>query len=542
MADLGKAYVQIVPSAEGIEGSITELLGGEVERAGSEGGKKLGLALKLGMGAAIAGLGALVKGALDEGGNLQQSYLGGLDTLYGDAADAARQYAREAAAAGISMNTYSEQAVSFGAALKSAYGGDVTQAAEAANTAILDMADNSAKMGTDIEAVQSAYQGFAKQNYTMLDNLKLGYGGTKTEMERLLQDATKLSGIEYNIDNLGDVYAAIHVIQEDLGLTGVAAEEAAGTLTGSAAAIQASWSNLLGSMALGEDITPALTQLVTSVTDFLFNNLIPMVGNVLLGLPQAIGQAIETGLPLLIEKGSTMLDSLITGLQTGLPQVISQGMQFVVQMGQGLLQSVPDLMAKAGQLVGALVQGLIASLPSLIAGALRLAKAAFEAFRGINWLDLGINIITGIVKGLAAAGSQIADYLIELAKSALDSIKSFFGIKSPSRVMAQEVGKWIPLGIVKGIEDNVKPLTNEMQSLADLTTASATADITSAATLTASRLSAGIDTNSNNALLDRLNTMVSLMAEYYPDMAKDTVIDGDSLVNGMDRALGLRTV
>lgn len=175
---LGTAYVQIVPSAQGIKGSITNLLSGEAQSAGTSLGSKIGAFAKKALiagGVATAVVGT-VKAALNEGAKLQQSYLGGVDTLYGEAADGVRAYAREAAQAGISMNTYSEQAVSFGAALKQAYGGDVKKAAEAANTAIMDMADNSAKMGTDITSVQMAYQGFAKQNYTMLDNLKLGYG------------------------------------------------------------------------------------------------------------------------------------------------------------------------------------------------------------------------------------------------------------------------------------------------------------------------------------------------------------------------------
>ena len=231
-ATLGTAYIQIVPSAQGISGKISGLLGGEVSVAGQAAGASLGRSM---VGAltgviAAAGIGTILKNALNAGGDLQQSF-GGLDTIYGEAAEAAKKYSEEAVKAGIASNTYAEQAVSFGASLKQAYGGDTIKAVEAANTAILDMADNSAKMGTDIMSVQNAYQGFAKQNYTMLDNLKLGYGGTKTEMERLLVDAEKLSGIHYDISNLGDVYSAIHVIQDDLGLTGVAAQEASETFT-----------------------------------------------------------------------------------------------------------------------------------------------------------------------------------------------------------------------------------------------------------------------------------------------------------------------
>ena len=217
MPDVATAYVQVVPTTKGIKEALTN----EISGSGDAGGIKIGSAIKKAIVA--AGIGAaltkVVSTALSAGGDLQQSF-GGLDTIYGDASEAAKQYASEAAKAGISANSYAEQAVSFGASLKAAFGGDTIKAAEAANTAILDMADNSAKMGTDISAIQSAYQGFAKQNYTMLDNLKLGYGGTKTEMERLLADAQKLSGIKYDINNLGDVYEAIHVIQGELGLTG----------------------------------------------------------------------------------------------------------------------------------------------------------------------------------------------------------------------------------------------------------------------------------------------------------------------------------
>lgn len=170
---LGTAYVQIVPSAQGIKGSITNVLSGEADAAGVATGTSLGAKVaSFAKKAIVAGaIGKVIKSSLSEGAALQQSYFGGLDTLYGEAANKAREYAKAASEAGISMNTYSEQAVSFGAALKNAYGGDTTKAIDAANMAIMDMADNSAKMGTDINSVQMAYQGFAKQNYTMLDNL-----------------------------------------------------------------------------------------------------------------------------------------------------------------------------------------------------------------------------------------------------------------------------------------------------------------------------------------------------------------------------------
>ena len=209
--ELAKAYVQIIPSAKGIGNSISSALGGEATNAGKSAGLNIAGAIKGAI--AAAGIGAAIKTALSAGGDLQQSF-GGLDTIYDTAAEGAKKYAAEAAKAGISANSYAEQAVSFGAALKQAYGSDLNGAMEAANVAILDMADNSAKMGTDIGSIQTAYQGFAKQNYTMLDNLKLGYGGTKAEMERLLKNAEEISGVKYDINNLGDVYSAIHEIKQ----------------------------------------------------------------------------------------------------------------------------------------------------------------------------------------------------------------------------------------------------------------------------------------------------------------------------------------
>lgn len=267
MANLGDAYINIIPKAPGIKNNIEGLIGDS--GAGEAAGKKVGagFASTLKRVVVAAGIGKVIKDAFSAGGDLQQSF-GGLETIYGEAAGAAKEFAMQAAEAGISANSYAEQAVSFGAALKQAYGGDTVAAMQAANTAIMDMADNSAKMGTDIGSIQAAYQGFAKQNYTMLDNLKLGYGGTRSEMERLLADAQELSGVEYNIDNLGDVYDAIHVIQEDLGLTGVAAAEAESTLTGSAAAMKASWTNLMAALTTGEGLDTAMENLIRSAANF----------------------------------------------------------------------------------------------------------------------------------------------------------------------------------------------------------------------------------------------------------------------------------
>ncbi len=388
---LGTAYVQIVPSAQGIKGSISNVLGGEAQSAGTSIGGKIGAFAKKAIIAAGIGAAAVkgIQAAFSEGAKLQQSYLGGLDTLYGDAADAARAYAREAAGAGISMNDYSEQAVSFGAALKNAFGGDTHKAMEAANTAILDMADNSAKMGTDIGSVQQAYQGFAKQNYTMLDNLKLGYGGTKTEMERLLADAEKLSGQTYSIDNLGDVYDAIHVIQGELGLTGVAAEEASETFSGSFAAMKASASNFFGSLALGQGVEAAMSQLIKSASTFLFKNFIPMLGTIAKSIPKALVTLLKKGLPALVKGVTSLIKNLTKSIEKFADGVTGKG------VASWAKQNVPRILEAGAKLMLTLVKAIIINVPKIIAAIGKVALAILTGLGSALWNKVKALFVAG---------------------------------------------------------------------------------------------------------------------------------------------------
>lgn len=387
-ATLGTAYVQIEPSAKGIKGSITNALSGEAQSAGTNLGGTISSFAKKAL--AVGAIVKVAKDTLAEGGKLQQSYIGGLETLYGEAAQAARDYAKEAAVAGISMNDYAEQAVSFGAALKAAYGGDTKAAADAANTAIMDMADNAAKMGTPLESIQQAYQGFAKGQYQLLDNLKLGYGGTKTEMERLLSDAQEITGVEYDIDNLGDVYDAIHVIQGELGLTGVAADEAGSTLTGAFAAVKANYQNFIGSLAIGEDIQGPLNGLITSISNFAFNNLIPMIGNIIKALPSAIVTFVQQAAPLLLDQISTLIstfslqisalarsvtaDTVTEWAKTTLPKVVSAGAKIIGKFAATLITHLPKIVAAIGKIGLAIVKGLGSALWGKV-------KAAAEGIR-----------------------------------------------------------------------------------------------------------------------------------------------------------------
>ncbi|WP_308629421.1 hypothetical protein [uncultured Enterococcus sp.] len=315
--ELGQAYVQIIPSAKGISGAIKSQLDPEASSAGISAGNTLGskfVSIVKGV-IATAAIGKAFSISLTEGADLQQS-LGGIETLFKGSADKVKKYADEAyKTSGLSANAYMENVTSFSASLLQSVGGDTEKAADVANMAMIDMSDNANKMGTSMSDIQNAYQGFAKQNYTMLDNLKLGYGGTKEEMQRLLSDAEKLTGVKYDINNLSDVYNAIHAIQENLDITGTTAKEAAETFSGSFAAMKASLSNVLGKMALGQDIKPALNQLAETTSTFLFGNFIPMVGNILKALPGAIVTFIKAAIPYVKEGIGHLLGSALEPFQ-----------------------------------------------------------------------------------------------------------------------------------------------------------------------------------------------------------------------------------
>ena len=432
MPDIGKAYVQIIPKADGISGQIEDLLSDGAAKGGEAAGKSAGSSMLSAIKkvAVAAGIGKIFADTLKAGADLQQSF-GGLDTLYGDAADTAKEYAYQAAAMGISANDYAEQAVSFGAALKSAFGGDVVKAADSADMAISDMADNAAKMGTPIESLQNAYQGFAKGNYTMLDNLKLGYGGTKTEMERLLKDAQELSGVEYNIDNLGDVYEAIHVIQGELGLTGVAAEEASTTFSGSFGAMKAAAQNVMANLALGEDIGPSLKQLSATIKTFLVGNALPMIANIAKQIPT-----------------------------------------FLAQLPSFIADMAPDILAGAADIVANLATGIVDNIPTFIAGLGDLFDSLQTAFTNIDWGGVANTLLTGLQTAVGSIWDSVAALL-----------RAEFGIDIPDfETVKQQISDlWdqVKAGIAEFFKasfdiltDDDKSITEKISALWDLVKAS----------------------------------------------------------------------
>ncbi|CAI3468930.1 phage tail protein [Enterococcus cecorum] len=297
--ELGQAYVQIMPSAKGISGMIQKQIEPESKSAGASAGISLGKSMITAVTAAIAaaGIGSMFAKSISEGAALEQS-LGGIETLFKSSADTVKNYANQAyRTAGVSANKYMENVTSFSASLISSLGGDTAKAAELANTAMVDMSDNANKMGTDMESITQTYQSLARGNYAMLDNLKLGYGGTKSEMERLMADAEKLTGEHYTVGDFADTVKAIHAVQESLGITGTTAKEAATTLSGSLASMKAAFSDVLGKLSLGQDIVPSLNALADTTATFLFGNFIPMIGNILKGLPTAITTFISAAIP-----------------------------------------------------------------------------------------------------------------------------------------------------------------------------------------------------------------------------------------------------
>lgn len=434
---IGNAYVQIMPSTKGIGANLNKEMGTAGDASGKLAGSNLVGQIKSLIAKAAIGTTTvkIFKEALSAGAKLEQSYMGGVDTIYGEAADSVRKYADAAAQAGISANTYSEQAVGMGAALRQAFGGDTTKSAESANMAILDMADNAAKMGSNVEDLQNAYSGFAKQNYTMLDNLKLGYGGTKSEMERLLADAQKITGVKYDINNLGDVYAAIHAVQGELGLTGVAAEEAGSTFEGSFNAMKASAENLLGHMALGDSIQQPLSDLLTSIGNFLFNNAIPMVMRFVQQIPgavmtaiQTLGQQIASIAPSQVTKAvkgfmqsvKENLSNVASQFSTVVPQFLQAGMQLIESVVQGFMEGLPQFIAQLPQILGDIGTGIVDSAGALMEG---VAGVVMQIAQRLPDICQAISAaLPQILTDIATNISVFAEYFIDSVVTIISAI------------------------------------------------------------------------------------------------------------------------
>ena len=467
MATLGKAYVQIVPSADGISGSITNLLGGETESAGKQAGENFGskLVSMAKKAIAAAGIGKAIQASLNEGGALQQS-LGGVETLFKENADAVKNYAAQAfRTTGLSANEYMENVTGFSASLLQSLGGDTAKAAEIANTAMVDMADNSNKMGTSMEAIQNAYSGFAKQNYTMLDNLKLGYGGTKTEMERLLKDATKLTGVKYDINSLSDVYEAIHAIQGEMGITGTTAKEASETLQGSFAAMKASFTDLLGNLSLGNDITPQLKALAQTTSTWLFGNFIPMVGNILKNIPTLIVGIFQEGVPLIMEEGGKMLTSFQEGFLANLPSMTESAMQLLLSFSEGLLTGSESMITSGGNLIQSILTGIMQTVPVLLEYIPQIIGNIGVMFATAlpTLIQTGMDMITNLASGIWDNRSQIFEYFTNIFNEGVRIVSSIDWIG-----LGMDVIHWVVDG-VQNLFDAIPDLLHDIGDFANNT-------------------------------------------------------------------------
>ena len=511
--DLGQAYVQIVPSAKGISGAIRGQLDPEASSAGISAGNNIaGSMIKIiSTAIAAAGIGKLFSSTLLEGADLQQS-MGGIETLFKGSADKVKKYADDAyKTAGLSANDYMTNVTSFSASLLQSMGGDTEKAADKANMAMVDMSDNANKMGTNMGDIQNAYQGFAKQNYTMLDNLKLGYGGTKEEMSRLLTDATKLTGVKYDINNLSDVYSAIHAVQEQLGITGTTAKEAASTFSGSLQSMKSAFSNVLGKLALGQAIGPELNALAQTTSTFLFKNFFPMIGNILGGLPAAIGTFISASAPILSQQlggvfssidtnqvllsFQTMFNNVLNWITANLPSFLAKGVEIVTNLANGILQSIPSFITTIGQLISGFVVFLMTNIPVFL-----------EAGK-----NLILNLVSGIIANLPAIGN-----------AAIQAVSSFINVLIQNG----------PTFLAKGMEILGSLIMGIMQRLPDLISA-AFSLMTSFITMLLSKLP---DMLSAGAQL--LGSMVSGIINNLPQILSAGVNIISSLLSGIDSMIG----
>ncbi|MFR2529536.1 MAG: phage tail protein [Clostridium paraputrificum] len=417
---------------------------------------------------------------------------GGVETLFKNSSDKVMEYANNAyKAAGMSANEYMNTITGFAASLLQGLGGDTEKAAKIGNMAVEDMADNANKMGTSIELIQNAYQGFAKQNYTMLDNLKLGFGGTKEEMQRLLQEASKISGIKYDISNFSDIIEAIHVIQNEMGITGTTAKEAASTIEGSLSMTKSAWTNLLTGMAddnadfdklvdnlvnsvgtLGENLLPRIEiaingigKLIDKLLPSIINKIPELISSILPGMVQAginvtssLVNGIVESLPILLEIGLQALTTLGKGIAKNLPTLIPTIVNLMVSMCDMIIENLPLIVYVAIDIILALVQGLVSALPTLIAEVPRIinsfANAIYNALPQI--LMAGVQIIGMLIKGLI----QSIPTLVANIPQIIMAIVNVFTLMN-----------WASIGknLITGIGNGIKSMVSNIGTVAKFT-------------------------------------------------------------------------
>ena len=438
---LNNATADINRTKAGIEAVNNEMKNTSVvSQFGSALKSGLAVAAKAAAAATAAAAGAVIaltKSAVENYGEYEQ-LVGGVETLFKDSAGTVEEYAKNAyQTAGLSANQYMETVTSFSASLLQSMGNDTAAAAEKADQAITDMSDNANKMGTTMQSVQNAYQGFAKQNYTMLDNLKLGYGGTKEEMQRLIDDANALNAAQgnytnYSIESYADIVDAIHTVQTEMGITGTTALEASTTIEGSVSAMKAAWSNFV--TGLGNDnanISELSAQLIESVGT-VAENVLPVVETVLKNIAQAVQ-----------EDGPAMIEKFVSYAIEKLPEIISLGLQMVVSLVKGIAQNIPQIVTSVLNMVATIVQTIWEALPDII--------------------EVGKNIVRGLWEGIKAMASWIGEKVSGFVGGLVDGVKGVLGIHSPSKVFAG-IGENMALGLGQGFSNTMRSVGAGIQS------------------------------------------------------------------------------
>ena len=396
----------------------------------------LGSAIVSGIKAVASGIKSLISGAIEGYGEYEQ-LVGGVETLFGSSADTVIKNAENAyKTAGLSANAYMETVTSFSASLRQSMGNDTEAAAKKADLALTDMSDNANKMGTDMQSIQNAYQGFAKQNYTMLDNLKLGYGGTKEEMQRLIDDANALNAAQgnytnYSIESYADIVDAIHTVQTEMGITGTTALEASTTVEGSINSMKAAYQNFVTGLGDQNADIGALTEELIQSAGNVAKNVLPVIESVVKNIAETVR-----------EQGPDMITRFVAYATEKLPEVLKLGIQLIVSLVKGLAQNLPELLRGTLALVDTIISTFLDSLPDII--------------------EVGKDIVRGLWEGIKAMASWIGDKVSGFVGGIVDGVKGMLGIHSPSRVFAG-IGQNMALGLGQGFEKQMQSVTAGIQ-------------------------------------------------------------------------------
>lgn len=495
--------------------------------------------------AAATGIAVLTKKALNNYAEYEQ-LVGGVDTLFKDSSAKVQEYAANAyKTAGLSANEYMDTVTSFSASLLQSLGGDTAAAADMANVAITDMSDNANKMGTDMASIQNAYQGFAKQNYTMLDNLKLGYGGTKEEMQRLIDDANALNAAQgkytnYSIESYADIVSAIHDVQVEMGIYGTTADEASTTIQGSVSSMKAAWSNLLTGIADDNaDFKTLIEQFVDSLVT-VGENIIPRINIIIQGLTQLITEASQTIIPLavqillenlpsivaagmdliialvsgildnidmLIDCVLEMVDVIVDKLIDNLPKLIDGGIRLIAALANGLIRAIPNLVSKIPQIISSIVKGLVSGIPAIF--------------------DVGKNIVEGLWNGIKNMGSWVSGKVKDFFGGIVGGVKDFLGIHSPSKVFAG-IGGFMAEGLGEGFDDQFKSVKKDIENSMDFDAGTITADANISRHYTSGYYGAASTSWGGDS-----GKIVMLLEQYLPMLANMKVIMDSGQVVGL---------